>query len=231
MLELPSAQEGQLIRGSEYQYSERAHFVASRDGCSFVALDHDPVTEFWRTTMRGHLRRAYFAHYLLTQYQRHSIEELRRAVAQVDEALDTNDKHWRLLRAQGAKIRSHGYFAELAISNNHVQFERFVREIAQVDRLFEATTAAVDDLVALRLEDHERDKAARLHRNQLLWAQMGGAFALPTLTLAFLGVNIPHCTSHEDGIELPALLLLTIAALTIGWIGGQFLRPRRPDIE
>ena len=231
MLEVPSAEEGRLIRGSEYQYSEHVHFVASRDGCSFVALDRDPETEFWRTTMRGHLRRAYFAHYLLTQYQRHSIEELRRAVAQVDEAFDTSDKHWRSLRAQGAKIRSHGYFAELAISNNHVRFERFVREIAQVDRLFETTTAAADELVALRLEDHERDKAARLQRNQLLWAQMGGAFALPTLTLAFLGVNIPHCTADAGGVELSSLLLLTFAAMTVGWIGGQFLRPRRPDIE
>ena len=229
---LPDDTAEDRLRGEHYCYAKGAHFVASREGCSFVAIDADLDHPFWSSTMPDHLRRVYFVTYLLTQYQRQAIELLRRKVAKAGRDQNISADEWHEIRQLSAAVKSHGYFVEVAQSNNHARFEQMVRGLAQVDRLFELTTKAVDEVTSLKLEEHERVKAAAqqqrerdLARKQHYWTIGAAAVAFASLLLTFLNVNIAGITDG-DGLSLTTVLLLTLGTLLIGVLLGAWLAPR-----
>jgi hypothetical protein len=234
---LPAETEKDYLRGEHYCYARGAHFVASREGCAFVALDADLDQPFWSETMPNHLRRLYFVTYLLTHYQRQAIETLRRRVSRAGRDQDISPVEWRDIQRLSASVKSHGYFVEVAQSNNHARFERMVRGLAQVDRLFELTTKAVDEITGLKLEEHERHKAEaqRVHartmaHKQRLWTIGGAAVAFASLALTFLNVNISSLTDGE-GMQLWLVLALALGFAIFGGVVGYCLAPMKGDKE
>lgn len=234
---LPDETAEDRLRGEHYCYAKGAHFVASREGCSFVAIDADLDYPFWSSTMPNHLRRVYFVTYLLTQYQRQAIELLRRKVAKAGRDQNISADEWHEIRQLSAAVKSHGYFVEVAQSNNHARFEQMVRGLAQVDRLFELTTKAVDEITSLKLEEHERMKAAAqqqrerdLARKQHYWTIGAAAVAFASLLLTFLNVNIAGIT---DGKGMPPLNVILLAVLfaVFGAILGYRLAPRSESLD
>ena len=178
-----------------------------------------------------------FVTYLLTQYQRQAIETLRRRVSRAGRDQDISPVEWRDIQRLSASVKSHGYFVEVAQSNNHARFERMVRGLAQVDRLFELTTKAVDEITGLKLEEHERHKAEaqRVHartmaHKQRLWTIGGAAVAFASLALTFLNVNISSLTDGE-GMQLWLVLALALGFGSLGGVVGYRLAPMRSDKE
>jgi hypothetical protein len=219
------------VRGAYFEYSQQAYFVATREGCAFVACDKDLSHPFWRENMPEHLRQIYFTVYLLTQYQRQAIERLRRLVADHGRDAQIANDEWLEIRKLSAKVKSHGFFVELAQSNNHSRFERMVRDLAEVDRLFDLTTKAVDATVALQIEAHEQAKAehvrlqeADARRRQRAWTIAGGTLAAPTLLFTLLNVNIRGWTTGpEEGLSWAWVLSLGIASGLVGCLGSVWL--------
>jgi hypothetical protein len=225
LLHLPTgAGRGDYVRGDSFEYSDGVHFVASREGVAYVAIDRDMGEEFWGNTMVNHLRAPYFLHYLATQYQRHAIEGLRRAVESAERDQRISDEEWRKVKDHSARVRSAGFFVELARTNNHARFERLVRDMAQVDRLFDLTTRAVDDLVAMKIEGIEAEQskrqlelAQRQKQLQDRWAWIGTMFAISSVFLAFMSMNLRGITtSEEEGLHFGVALSLTLA---VSWLG------------
>jgi hypothetical protein len=217
--------KGEFLRGDFFEYSEGAHFVASRDGCSFVAIDQAYDHEFWKATMVGHLRTGYFTHYLLTQFQRHSIERLRRLVEHATRDTSIDDEEWQKLREQSAQLRASGYFVELASTNNHARFERMIRGMAQLDRLFDLTTRAVDDLVSLKIEAHESEQSRRQVEFQSRWEWIGVPVAATGLALGFFSMNLRGITTAEEGVGFVQALVGLL--VWIGFFVAVGLRFRR----
>ena len=234
---LPDDTAEDHLRGEHYCYAKGAHFVASREGCTFVAIDADLDSQFWRQNMPEHLRRIYFVTYLLTQYQRQAIELLRRKVAKAGRDHNISADEWYEIRQLSAAVKSHGYFVEVAQSNNHARFERMVRDLAQVDRLFELTTRSVDEVTSLKLEEHERVKAEaqrrherELARKQRDWTIGGAAVAFASLLLTFLNVNIVGITDGE-GMNPWGVVLLALLFAALGAILGYRLAPRTESLD
>lgn len=234
LLHLPTGTaRGDFVRGDSFEYAEGVHFVASREGVAYVAIDRDMQDEFWGKTMVGHLRTAYFLHYLVTQYQRHAIEGLRRAVESAERDQRISDEEWRKVKDHSARVRSAGFFVELARTNNHSRFERLVRDMAQVDRLFDLTTRAVDDLVAMKIEGIEAEQARRqteqARRQQELqerWAWIGTPIAVTSLFLGFMSMNLRGWTTEGEGLSIDRAFLLVLGVAAIGTLGG-FLIARK----
>jgi len=228
LLHLPTgAGRGDYVRGDSFEYSDGVHFVASREGVAYVAIDRDMGEEFWGNTMVNHLRASYFLHYLATQYQRHAIEGLRRAVESAERDQRISDEEWRKVKEHSTRVRSAGFFVELARTNNHARFERLVRDMAQVDRLFDLTTRAVDDLVAMKIEGIEAEQARRqteqARRQQELqerWAWIGTPIAATSLCLGFMSMNLRGWTTEGEGLSIDRAFLLVLGVAAIGALAG-----------
>lgn len=222
-LDLPtSTARGDYVRGDSFEYADGVHFVASREGVAFVAIDRDMTDEFWKSTMVNHLRSAYYLHYVMTQYQRHAIESLRRAVQDAERDQQISEEEWRRVKQRSARVRASGFFVELARTNNHARFERLVRDMAQVDRLFSLTTRAVDDLVALKIEAIEAERISRQKALQKRWEGFATAGAFGSLLLGFLSVNLRGFTTEGEGLRIGLAI-----ALFSGFLGAGFLIGRR----
>jgi hypothetical protein len=203
-----------------FAYAEDAYFVMSPESTAFIAIDQDDA-EFWRETMPTHVLGPYFTVQLLTMYQRHVVDEVRRLAGTVRaEPLErgtdaTGVDRWERVQARALDGKSHGFFIEVSVRTNYLRFEWLLRHVLQVDRAYELAMGLVDALCETQIATAEIRRERETRERNDFWQSVAGALMLPTVVLTFLNVNIRGWTSDE-GLGLLSVTLTTVACGLLG---------------
>jgi hypothetical protein len=244
----PSGDDLSLNHPSQFAYAGDQYFIQTLDGGSFVAFekDGDPVDEFNRTVLPGHLRGVYFCANLLALYQRFALSVFSERVAEIaakgpdKEAEKSSWADLKTLLNDFLNFGALGYFRQAMQSDHHHRYYRKWQDVLQIQQLFDEVRCEIRDLyeqevMRLRQLDDEREKAEeqRESRFEKTLTILGALFVVPSLLLSFLGINLRGVTSGEGeglGVVLVALLVCGSVA------GGGLLlwcltRWHRPDNE
>jgi hypothetical protein len=220
-------------RASLSPYADGVQFVATREMCAYVAFDPPGVAGdsagFFRRGMPSHLRDRYQWALLLTLYQKHALESLREAVVLAEDHLHDR-AHLHRLRERAAVIRSAVFMVETMTQSHHVKFEQFLRQVMQLDRVYELTSGSMDDIDEFAERAHERWRRAFGR----ITSVVAGGFTLVLACLAFLSVNIREITTEREGMQLVHVLVATglVFVMGIGLALGShvlFDRPQKRD--
>lgn len=230
-----------------YRYARGALIVASHESTAFVAIDQ-PDEDFWRDTMHDHMLVEYFMIQLLTMYQRHVADEIRRLAANAD---GTSEDLWEQLERRSIDLKARGYFLEISVRTNHARFEAMVRRLLHVDRAYRVASGLVDSLCETHIakiekkeaqeqERRERQEAEERERRKREQAeeqerregflQLVAVIAIvPSLVLTYLNINLNGITTEEGGMHwlLPLLLALGFLLLTLVLLGAASRLRRR----
>lgn len=207
---------------SMFEYSAGAYFAASRECTIFVAFDQGD-DEFWRSEILSRVAAEYFTIQLLTIYQRHLLDELRRDACLADQQDQGADWQRLLKRARSAKAR--GFFVEISTRTNHSRFEHLLRGITRLENAYAITMALVESVSQAHLEQMHSEKITQdfetekhHQKSERQWQILAAGFLPPTLVLTLLNVNIQDLTS-EYGLSIPILLLFVVLSALVGlWV-------------
>jgi hypothetical protein len=216
-------------RPSLSAYADGVQFVATREMCAYVAFDPPGVdgdsAGFFRSGMPSHLRDRYQWALLLTLYQKHALESLREAVVLAEDHLHDR-AHLHRLRERAAVIRSAVFMVETMTQSHHVKFEQFLRQVMQLDRVYELTSGSMDDIDEFAEWAHERWRRGFGRTTSVV----AGGFTMVLACLAFLSVNIREITTEREGMQLAHVLIASglVFALGIGLAWGSHALLDRP---
>jgi hypothetical protein len=212
----PSASELCLDHPANLPYARDQWFLSTLNGGSFVAFDA-PADDFNLKEMPSHLRKVYFHAYLLVLYQRFALAMLSEQVAEkgVKGTDEDQEKALECIRDALLDFTARGYFTQAMQSDHHHRYYRKWQEVFQISRLYEEVRNEVQDMyeratLRLRKQDDDREKREeeREKRMDNILTALGFLFVIPSLLLSFLGVNIRHITSGDEGLTLTTALLI-----------------------
>lgn len=212
----PSASDLCLDNPANLPYARDQWFLSTLNGGSFVAFDA-PADDFNLKEMPSHLRKVYFHAYLLVLYQRFALAMLSEQVAEkgVNGTDEDQEKALECIRDALLDFTARGYFTQAMQSDHHHRYYRKWQEVFQISRLYEEVRNEVQDMyeratLRLRKQDDEREKREeeREKRMDNILTALGFLFVIPSLLLGFLGVNIRHITSGDEGLTLTTALLI-----------------------
>jgi hypothetical protein len=206
------------------EYAQGAYFAYSHECTAFLAFGQ-PNTPFWRQDMPHHVLNEYFAIQILTMYQRHLVDEVRRlagsgntdALGASEEALD---QWWDRMQERAIDAKARGYFIEVSVRTNHARFESTLREVLQVDRAYDLAMGLVDSLCESQIARVEMRRERESRRREKFWQLVAGAALFPTVGLTVMNVNMPGLTTEKDGLPLITVLLYTGILMIVGLLFG-----------
>ena len=213
-----------LLDGSDlsvlaYPYSEGAYFACTSECTTFVSINR-PRNDFWCNAMPSHVLREYFTIQLLTMYQRHIVDEVRRlagATDAFDTSIEERNRHWEAVQERAIRAKAHGFFIEVSMRTNHTKFEAQLRRVLHVDRAYELAMGLVDALCETQIARVEMRREAATRRREQLWQWIAGATIFPTIALTVLNVNMNGLTVDKEGMSLQNVLLLTVLFIALGF--------------
>jgi hypothetical protein len=216
---------------AHYEYSQGAHFLFSQECTAFVAIGQ-PRKPFWTETMPHHVLNEYFTIQIMTMYQRHLVDEVRRLAARGGSKADSrseesHDRLWDQIQVRAIDAKARGYFLEVSVRTNHGRFESTLREILHVDRAYELAMGLVDALCETQIARVEMRREREARRRDRFWQFVASIVLLPTFVLTFLNVNMPGITTDGEGLAFTQVFLLALAAAVLGWVGAEIARMRR----
>ncbi len=200
-----------------FEYSHGAFFTMSPECTAFIAIDQDD-SEFWQTTMPHHMMREYFSIQILTMYQRHVVDEIRRLAGLRIKGSETptreEDQEWEQIQQIAIAAKAHAFFIEVSMRTNHARFEKVLRETMHVDRAFDLAMSLVDSLCETQIAGIEMRREKKLR----FWQGVAGATILPTLGLTVMNVNMIGWTTATEGLSLWWVIAWTLGLGGVGWM-------------
>jgi hypothetical protein len=196
-------------------YARDQWFIQTLNGGSFVSFEDAGASldDFQRFDLPNHTKGIYYCANLFALYQRFTLAHLSERVA--TKALDGGDKDWEDIRDDLLDFTARGYFTQAMQSDHHHRYYRKWQEVFQISRLYEEVRNEVQDMyeratLRLRKQDDDREKREeeREKRMDNILTALGFLFVIPSLLLSFLGVNIRHITSGDEGLTLTTALLI-----------------------
>ena len=205
-----------------YEYSENAFFACSPECTVFLSIDQSD-TPFWKNTMPRHVLDEYFAIQILTMYQRHIVDEVRRLAGAGDRLGPgsspgdrDHDRWWEAVQERALRAKSDGFFIEVSMRTNHARFESILRQTLHVDRAYEMAMGLVDALCETQIARVEMRREQDSRRREQRWQTIAGFTILPTIGLTILNINMDGITVREDGMTWWAVLVLMALFALIG---------------
>lgn len=203
-----------------FEYSENAYFACSPECTVFVSIDQAD-TQFWQETMPGHVLGEYFSIQILTMYQRHVVDEVRRlagARSQPGMSEAQLDRRWESVQQRAQRAKAHGFFIEVSMRTNHARFESMLRQTLHVDRAYETAMGLVDALCETQIARVEMRREQDSRRREERWQTIAGFTILPTIGLTILNINMDGVTVREDGMTWWAVLVLVLLFALLGFL-------------
>jgi len=218
----PSSEDLKPDHPMSLAYTANQWFLFSLNGGAFASFDA-PDTEFFKTTLPGHLRNIYFLAFLLVLHQRFALAMLSEQVVQhgLNGTEEEQLEAFKRIRDSLLLFTARGYFTQAMQSDHHHRYYRKWQEVLQIPQLYDEVRDEVRDMyerstLCLRQRDDERERREEKRDKRLeeRLSLLGLLFAVPALIVGFLGVNIRGYTSHEDGLSL---------AVVTSWFVGGFI--------
>ncbi len=217
---------------SHYEYSQDAFFLFSHECTAFIVFGQ-ASKEFWQRTMPHHVLNEYFAIQILTMFQRHIVDEVRRLAGEHspddrEASAEISDTRWQQLAARARDAKARGYFVEVSVRTNHARFESKLREVLKVDRAYDLSMGLIDGLCESQIARVEMRRERESERRERFWQLVAGCAVLPTVALTVMNVNMPGLTTADEGLRLSTVIGWTLGCAVVGFLIA-LARDRRPS--
>jgi hypothetical protein len=236
----PAPEDLRLDHQSLIPYAREQWFVFSLDGGAFVACNAPQDTprdrEFFRRTLPDHLRDQYFILFLIVLQQRFLLMSLSQQVAGVWPKVKHQSKieDFEPIRDALLEFAARGMFTQVMQREHHHRCYRKWQETFQIKELYDEVRHEVremhdflrmkraEDTLRLTKENQRKLKekaeadAALEKRIEKRLRFIGFVFGVPTLIIAFLGINLFGVTSQTDGMSIWLALALSVGSGILG---------------
>lgn len=218
------------------EYARDLWFTFAQQAAGFVAFNAPrDASAFFRSDLPKRLRDRYFLLYQLALHQKFRLIHLSNGVSRNWLSGDEKERRKVFVRMRDSLLEftARGYFAQVMHQEQHHRYYCRWREVLQLEMLYQEVSNEVRemyDYLEMRLEEKRTEQSEQLNR-AVLW--LTGAtvfFALPSLVVSGLGMNVGSIEQWDQfwgglwwlvAVGVSMILSVLIIAVGIRFVGRK----------